>query len=205
MLDQIIEFFTNLFGNVTDIIMDEKYIGIYITIITIIAFIIYQRFYSMSCKKNECMQWICLDEDREFRYRVFSGGPIGIFKAILFTINLLLFISIIGSFLIVILFNSEKIQDRNKLIYAIDNRYNLLIAFFIFMTVNILTIWWSRSCGFDDETNEEVPVSLTCNGVNVDFKSKFTKLTGLFIFGILLSIFMTVWYFFEFDYKAIAN
>jgi len=149
-------------------------------LITIAMFIIYQRFYSMSCDNNECMKWVCVDENKKFEYKLVSKSGIGIAKSVILAVIILGFVSI--AFTIYITMDST-----GKFAEYDGGRTNITIFTLLMGFIYFLLVWWSRTCGLDD-SNKEIPVMLQCNGNTVEWTTKYTKISGLFIFLIIFFI-----------------
>jgi len=165
---------------ISDFVLNPKIYPVILAVITFAMFIIYQRFFSMSCDNNECMKWVCEDESKKFEYKLVSTSGIGIAKSVILAVIIFGFVSI--ALTIYITFDTTgKYQDYD------GGRTNIVIFTLLMGFIYFLLIWWTRTCGLDD-SNEEIPVMLQCNGNTVEWKTKYTKISGLFIFLIIFFI-----------------
>ena len=156
-------------------------------LITIVIFIIYQRFYSMSCDNGGCMKWECSDTENEFEYRLFSKSGVGIAKSVIFSIIILGFIGILLTFL-------GQLTPQGEMSNRLSQEYRPHILSFTFSVgfIYFLLIWWTRTCGLDAD-DVEIPVLLKCDGNIVEWEQKYTKISGLLVFLILFFSFLEIW------------
>ena len=166
----------------------EPYIyPVLLLLTTIIIFIIYQRFYSMSCDNDGCMKWECNDPEKEFEHRLFSKSGFGIAKSVIFSIIVFGFIGIILTFI-------GQLSSTGGEIFSNMVEYRPKIISFTFSVgfIYFLLVWWTRNCGLD-ASGVEIPVVLKCDGNIVEWEQKYTKISGLLIFLILFFSFLEIW------------
>ena len=166
----------------------EPYIyPVLLLLTTIIIFIVYQRFYSMSCDNDGCMKWECTDPEKEFEYRLFSKSGFGIAKSVIFSIIVFGFIGIILTFI-------GQLSSAGGKSFSNMVEYRPKIISFTFSVgfIYFLLVWWTRTCGLD-ASGVEIPVVLKCDGNIVEWEQKYTKISGLLVFFILFFSFLEIW------------
>ena len=166
----------------------EPYIyPVLLLLTTIIIFIVYQRFYSMSCDNDGCMKWECTDPEKEFEYRLFSKSGFGIAKSVIFSIIVFGFIGIILTFI-------GQLSSAGGKSFSNMVEYRPKIISFTFSVgfIYFLLVWWTRTCGLD-ASGVEISVVLKFDGNIVECEQKYTKILGLLVFFILFFSFLAIW------------
>ena len=166
----------------------EPYIyPVLLLLTTIIIFIVYQRFYSMSCDNDGCMKWECTDPEKEFEYRLFSKSGFGIAKSVIFSIIVFGFIGIILTFI-----GQLSSAGGESFSNMVEYRPKIISFTFSVGFIYFLLVWWTRTCGLD-ASGVEIPVVLKCDGNIVEWEQKYTKISGLLVFFILFFSFLEIW------------
>jgi hypothetical protein len=188
------KFLVNILNKIVEIAQKEYVYPIIILLLITVILIIYQRFYSMSCPNNECMEWKCVDpnteaplDDIEFSYRLYSSSGFGIFKGIFLGLIALGFIVIAITFAMdVPALNKYRVES------AVNYRPHIIGFTFLMGFIYFCLVWWSRTCG-QNENGDEIPVALYCDNQSVEWESKYTKITGLLVFLIIFFVFLEIW------------
>ena len=186
------EFVTRTLNSISKITRRPTIYPVLLLLITTVILVIYQRFYSMSCDNDGCMKWECTDPKKEFEYKLFSKSGVGIAKSVIFSIIVLGFIGILLTFVGQLIPQRDSGNLGDKFANMVEYRPHIISFTFSVGFIYFLLVWWSRTCGLDDK-GAEIPVILKCNGDTTEWKSKYTKISGLLVFFILFFSFLEIW------------